>query len=164
VKSLVRTIALGFLIVAAPALHAQHYVEREVMIPWTKALPNGLHALLVYVDLPGKHPLVVLTHGSSRNKKEHAEVTPWQELPQALWFARRDGWRSSWCGGDMEFRAAILTATMLAVVQQRTMRPQQHTPPRTCALQSTMRARYPRWTLRAFWLPAFRQEAWQLLL
>ncbi|MGA9670008.1 MAG: dienelactone hydrolase family protein [Terracidiphilus sp.] len=76
---------------AAPALEAQGYVEREVIIPWVKAQPLGLDALLVYVDLPGKHPLVVLTHGSSRKVEEHAEVTPWQQLPQALWFARR-GW------------------------------------------------------------------------
>jgi hypothetical protein len=39
----------------------------------------------------GKHPLVVITHGSSRKMEEHAQVTPWQELPQALWFALR-GW------------------------------------------------------------------------
>jgi dienelactone hydrolase len=78
-------------VLALPALYAQRYVEREVMIPWAKALPLGLDALLVYVDLPGKHPLVVLTHGSSRKVEEHAEVSPWQQLPQALWFARR-GW------------------------------------------------------------------------
>jgi dienelactone hydrolase len=79
---------------AAPpgqAAAAPHYVEREVLIPWTGALPNGLDALLVYVDLPGRHPLAVLTHGSSRKPEEHADVSPWQQLPQALWFARR-GW------------------------------------------------------------------------
>lgn len=70
---------------------AQRYIEREIRIPWVLAGANGLDGLLVYADLPGKHPLVVLTHGSSRKTAEHAEVTPWQELPQALWFARR-GW------------------------------------------------------------------------
>ena len=75
----------------AAAGRAQGYVEREVRIPWVEAQPNGLDALLVYVDLPGKHPLVVLTHGSARNKEEHALVSPWQQLPQALWFAQR-GW------------------------------------------------------------------------
>jgi dienelactone hydrolase len=73
---------------SAPALH---YVEREVLIPWTEAAPDGLDSLLVYADLPGRHPLVVLTHGSSRKPEEHAEVSPWQQLPQAQWFARR-GW------------------------------------------------------------------------
>ncbi|HTF43746.1 MAG TPA: CocE/NonD family hydrolase [Terriglobales bacterium] len=41
--------------------------------------------------MPGKHPLVVNIHGSSRNREQRAEVTVWQQLPQALWFARR-GW------------------------------------------------------------------------
>jgi dienelactone hydrolase len=71
--------------------HAQRYVEREVLIPWAMAIPNGLDAMLVYADLPGKHPLVVLTHGTSRKPEERSEVTVWQQIPQALWFARR-GW------------------------------------------------------------------------
>ncbi|HTX40504.1 MAG TPA: dienelactone hydrolase family protein [Acidobacteriaceae bacterium] len=75
----------------SPPPQAVQYVERELMIPWVLAAPGGLDALLVYADLPGRHPLAVLTHGSSRDTEEHAEVTPWQELPQALWFARR-GW------------------------------------------------------------------------
>lgn len=81
----------GILAATAPAASAQNYVEREVMVPWTQAAPSGLDALLVYADLPGRRPLVVMTHGSSRKQEEHAEVTPWQQLPEALWFARR-GW------------------------------------------------------------------------
>jgi len=76
---------------AQTATPSPHYVERELFIPWTQAAPNGLDALLVYADLPGQHPLVVMTHGSSRKPEEHAEVTPWGFLPQAQWFARR-GW------------------------------------------------------------------------
>ncbi len=82
---------LAALLAAASSASAQRYVEREVSIPWVEASPNGLDALLVYADLPGKHPLVVITHGSSRKAEEHANVTPWQELHQAQWFARR-GW------------------------------------------------------------------------
>src|ERR1700683_282417 len=63
----------------------QTCVDREISIPWDKAPPNGLDALLVYFNLPGRHPLVVLTHGSAREMEKHAEVTPWQELPQRLW-------------------------------------------------------------------------------
>jgi hypothetical protein len=37
---------------------------------------NGLDALLVYADLPGKHPLALLTHGTSRITDEQAHVTP----------------------------------------------------------------------------------------
>jgi dienelactone hydrolase len=43
----------------------------------------------VYLTLPGKHPLVVLTHGKSADPLERARVTPWAQLQQALWFARR---------------------------------------------------------------------------
>ena len=75
---------------AASSAHAQGYVEHEITIPWVQA-GHGLDALLVYVDLPGKHPLVVITHGSARKTEDHALVSPWQQLPQALWFARR-GW------------------------------------------------------------------------
>ncbi len=80
-----------FLLTAACGGNAQQYVEREVSIPWILAAPGGLDALLVYANLPGKHPLVVITHGSSRKMEQHADVSPWGLLPQAVWFARR-GW------------------------------------------------------------------------
>jgi dienelactone hydrolase len=81
---------LAILVTLTSCTHAQHYVEREVVIPWILA-GHGLDALLVYADLPGRHPLVVITHGSSRKPEEHSQVTVWHQLPQALWFARR-GW------------------------------------------------------------------------
>lgn len=92
-QSLPSKLLFGLLasLVAVFNANAQRYVEREIKIPWGHAFPGGLDALLVYADLPGKHPLVVMTHGSSRKPEEYAQVTPWQELPQALWFARR-GW------------------------------------------------------------------------
>jgi dienelactone hydrolase len=91
VRNLLRSsvLILSILLTAAVNGHAQRYVEREIRIPWVLAGINGLDALLVYADLPGKHPLVLLTHGSSRIADEQAQVTPWQQLPQALWFARR---------------------------------------------------------------------------
>jgi len=93
VQNLRRNLLFGLVafLATVSSSNAQHYVEREVRIPWASAFPNGLDALLVYADLPGKHPLVVMTHGSSRKPEEHALVSPWQQLPQALWFARR-GW------------------------------------------------------------------------
>jgi dienelactone hydrolase len=89
-RSCLPGLLLAVAAVAASA-HAQGYIEREITIPWAAAFPGGLDALVVCANTPGQHPLVVLTHGSSRKPEEHAEVTPWQELPQALWFARR-GW------------------------------------------------------------------------
>ncbi|HXW18155.1 MAG TPA: CocE/NonD family hydrolase [Candidatus Acidoferrales bacterium] len=79
------------LLIAVPSANAQDIHEREVRIPWIAAGSNGLDALMVYADLLGKHPLVVITHGSARKKEEFAQVTPWRQLPQALWFAQR-GW------------------------------------------------------------------------
>ena len=65
------------------------YIERERMVAVPQAGPQGLDVLEVYVDAPGRHPLVVLTHGSAVDHAEHAHVTPWAQLNQALWFARR---------------------------------------------------------------------------
>jgi dienelactone hydrolase len=68
---------------------APRYVVRERMVPVMNAGPQGLDVLEVYVDLPGRHPLVVLTHGSAVDHAQHAHVTPWGQWNQALWFARR---------------------------------------------------------------------------
>ena len=77
-----------FLFILAFRLSAATLHEQELRIPWVKS-PSGLDALLVSVDLPDKRPLVVITHGSSRDTQAHREVTPWAMLPQAIWFARR---------------------------------------------------------------------------
>jgi len=79
------------LILIAHLATAQQFHEKEIRIPWAKAAPQGLQALLVYADLPGKHPLVVMTHGTSRERQKRDEVSAWAMLPQATWFARR-GW------------------------------------------------------------------------
>lgn len=65
------------------------YIEHEFYLPYAQAFPHGLDALEVRADMPGKHPLALLTHGTSANVSERALVTPWGFLPQALWFARR---------------------------------------------------------------------------
>ena len=41
------------------------------------------------MDSPGRKPLVVLTHGTSNSPDDRAHLTPWAQLPQALWFAQR---------------------------------------------------------------------------
>ena len=66
-----------------------HYVEKEIFVPVLKAMPPGLDVLEVYIDTGGRHPLAVLTHGTSVDPIEHAHVTPWAQMNQALWFARR---------------------------------------------------------------------------
>jgi dienelactone hydrolase len=65
------------------------FVQKEMWVPAPQAFPHGLDSLEVYIDRPGHHPLVVLTHGTSDNPDERAHVTPWGQLAQAQWFARR---------------------------------------------------------------------------
>jgi dienelactone hydrolase len=57
--------------------------------PAPRAFPNGLDVLEVYADRPGRHPLVVLTHGTSNQEPERMHLTPWAQLGPAMWFARR---------------------------------------------------------------------------
>ena len=74
---------------APPAKAAVHFVARESWIPVQNAFPRGLDTLEVYADLPGRHPLAVLTHGTSDKEEERSQVTSWAQFAQALWFARR---------------------------------------------------------------------------
>ncbi len=78
---------------AAPAQEpAQLHVRlaaKEIWVPVPDAFPNGLDALEVYMDLPGRHPLAVLTHGTSNDPEDRAHLTPWAQFAQAQWFARR---------------------------------------------------------------------------
>ena len=73
----------------APNQAVVHYVQKEMWIPAPQSFPNGLDSIEVYANLPGKHPLVVLTHGTSDKEEEREHVTPWGQLGQAMWFARR---------------------------------------------------------------------------
>ena len=58
-------------------------------VPVPGANPPGLDVLEVYFAVPGQHPLAVLTHGTSDDPQQRAHVTPWAQLQQATWFARR---------------------------------------------------------------------------
>jgi len=72
-----------------PPQQGLRLVQKEMFVPAPGVFPNGLDVLEVYLTLPGKHPLVLLTHGTSADPQERMHVTPWAQLPQALWFARR---------------------------------------------------------------------------
>jgi len=74
---------------ATPLPPGTRYIAREFRLPAPNSFPNGLDALEVYVDTPGKHPLALLTHGTSDKQEERMQLTPWSQLPQAYWFARR---------------------------------------------------------------------------
>jgi hypothetical protein len=89
------------LLFSAP-LPAQQFHANEIYIPWNKAGPRGLNALLVYADLPGNRPLAVLTHGTSRKMEERNAVTPSRCCRRRTGSRAGDGpcWR--WCAADTE--------------------------------------------------------------
>jgi dienelactone hydrolase len=64
-------------------------IQKEMYVPAPGANPPGLDVLEVYFNVPGRHPLAVLTHGTSDKPEERAHVTPWGQQSQAQWFARR---------------------------------------------------------------------------
>lgn len=66
-----------------------HLVQKEMLVPSPAANPPGLDVLEVYFTTPGRHPLAVLTHGTAVDPQQRAHVTPWAQMQQALWFARR---------------------------------------------------------------------------
>jgi dienelactone hydrolase len=66
-----------------------HYIERELRVPVPGSGAAGLDALEVYLNTPGKHPLALLTHGTSNDATVRKEVSPWAYLQQAVWFAQR---------------------------------------------------------------------------
>jgi len=74
---------------ATPKPVSAGYVEREFRMEVPDSFPGGLDVLEVYVNTPGKHPLALLTHGTSDKPEERLQLTPWSQLPQAIWFARR---------------------------------------------------------------------------
>ena len=91
----VTVVALGSTLAGAqrgantPVSTGAQYVEHELRVPVPGSGAAGLDALEVYVNTPGKHPLALLTHGTSNSADERKEVTPWAYLQQAVWFAQR---------------------------------------------------------------------------
>ncbi|MFI4987620.1 MAG: alpha/beta hydrolase family protein [Alphaproteobacteria bacterium] len=55
---------------------------------------EGLEALLVWPDEPGRHPLALISHGSPRSAAERPQMTALAMLPQAKELARR-GWAAA---------------------------------------------------------------------
>lgn len=74
---------------ANPPQQVLRLVQKELFVPAPGVFPNGLDVVEIYLTLPGKHPLVLLTHGTAADPQERMHVTPWAQFSQALWFARR---------------------------------------------------------------------------
>jgi len=63
----------------------------EVKVPMAEAGEAGLQTVLILPSTPGKHPLVLMAHGSDYSKGANQQMGPGLMQPQAIWFARR-GW------------------------------------------------------------------------
>jgi len=80
--------AVGQDALAAADSAGARWIIREFAMP-SPGSPFGIDVLKVEVDRPGKHPLALLTHGTSNDPIERAQMTPASFMPQAIWFARR---------------------------------------------------------------------------
>jgi dienelactone hydrolase len=75
----------------APTLTDSPIVIRVITIPMAEAGPGGLHSWLVLPNLPGKHPLVLLSPSIPHDSSYIHDLGPGSMQSEALWFARR-GW------------------------------------------------------------------------
>jgi dienelactone hydrolase len=75
----------------APAALAQDIVVTELRIRTPSSGKRGLEALMVRPNDSQPHPLALMTHGTPREAKDRAGMTPLRFIPQAREFARR-GW------------------------------------------------------------------------
>jgi hypothetical protein len=88
-------VALGLALCLGPwpqATFAAEIIREELRMP--AAGPRGLEALLVRSDEPGRHPLVLLNHGSPRVAAERPDMSPNELLPEAIELVRR-GWTAA---------------------------------------------------------------------
>jgi dienelactone hydrolase len=90
-------VAVAIALSAVPAAAvAAEFVREDIRIATPAAGPRGLEAMLVRADEPGRHPLVLINHGTPLNASpsERAEMTPFQYFLPAIEFARR-GWTAA---------------------------------------------------------------------
>ena len=63
----------------------------EITVPMPEAGEKGLQTVLILPSMAGKHPLILMTHGSDYSKGKNQQMGPGMMQPEAVWFARR-GW------------------------------------------------------------------------
>ena len=52
-----------------PPQQVLRLVQKEMFVPAAGVFPNGLDVLEIHFTLPGKHPLVLLTHGTAADRR-----------------------------------------------------------------------------------------------
>jgi dienelactone hydrolase len=80
---------LFFLLAFALPAAAQAPFREEIRIPMPAAGERGLQALFIRPNAPGRHPLVVLSHGAPRDGDYRRKMSPYGLLPVAMEFVRR---------------------------------------------------------------------------
>jgi dienelactone hydrolase len=70
------------------------FKKEELRVPAPGVGKRGLQVLFVKPDLPGRLPLVVITHGAPKKAEDRRKATPLQYLAVANEFARR-GWATA---------------------------------------------------------------------
>jgi dienelactone hydrolase len=84
--------SLVLALVAIPgSVRAESFAIEKLRIPAPGAGDRGLEALLVRPPLPGRLPLVLISHGSPGSAELRSTMTPQRSIPPAMEFARR-GW------------------------------------------------------------------------
>jgi dienelactone hydrolase len=78
-----------FVLSLSSSVSAQNILWQQTIIPMQEAGDKGLETLLVWPDSPGKHPLVLISHGSPRDIVKRRNMTAISFLPIAQEFARR---------------------------------------------------------------------------
>jgi dienelactone hydrolase len=73
---------------------AQSFKREELRVPAPGAGKQGLQVLFVKPELPGRLPLVIISHGTPLKREDARKATPLLFVPQAIEFARR-GWAAA---------------------------------------------------------------------
>ena len=76
-------------VLAATSAHSQSLTREELRIPMAAAGSDGLEALLVRPAGSGRHPLMLINHGSPRNASARPDMEAQALAPIADEFARR---------------------------------------------------------------------------
>jgi dienelactone hydrolase len=86
-------IALTLALLPARALAAE-FIREDIRVPMPDAGPRGLEGLLLRSNEGGRHPLVLINHGSPRDAADRPEMSPLRNFLPALEFVRR-GWTAA---------------------------------------------------------------------
>jgi dienelactone hydrolase len=80
---------LFFVFLLAWPAAAQDFIREDLRIPMADAGAQGLQALFIRPNAPGRYPLVVISHGAPRDSSARRRMSPYASFRIAMEFARR---------------------------------------------------------------------------